>query len=102
MIDFYCVFFFSSRRLHTRCALVPGVQRVLFRSALTVRYGAGAAEAGAGATDLTGTVWADDLVLAGAEPVGTYVVGPKPGRSEERRVGNGQVSKCRACGRTAH
>src|SRR3546814_5763878 len=26
------VFFFSSRRRHTRCALVTGVQRVLFRS----------------------------------------------------------------------
>src|SRR3546814_1858434 len=28
-----CIFFFSSRRRHTRCALVTGVQRVLFRSA---------------------------------------------------------------------
>ncbi|WP_129784154.1 beta-galactosidase [Promicromonospora panici] len=46
---------------------------------LTVRYGADAAGAGPGATDLTGTVWADDLVLAGAEPVGTYADGPKPG-----------------------
>src|SRR3546814_5160453 len=26
------IFFFSSRRRHTRCALVTGVQRVLFRS----------------------------------------------------------------------
>jgi beta-galactosidase len=43
---------------------------------LTVRYGAGP---GDGSTDLTGTVWADDLVLAGAEPVGTYADGPKPG-----------------------
>src|SRR3546814_8914058 len=32
---FYLYFFFSSRRRHTRCALVTGVQRVLFRS----RYG---------------------------------------------------------------
>src|SRR3546814_1399507 len=30
---FLCLFFcFSSRRRHTRCALVTGVQRVLFRS----------------------------------------------------------------------
>src|SRR3546814_19655756 len=29
---FYCFFFFSSRRRHTRCALVTGVQTVLFRS----------------------------------------------------------------------
>src|SRR3546814_4204048 len=27
-----CCFFFSSRRRHTRCALVTGVQTVLFRS----------------------------------------------------------------------
>ena len=43
---------------------------------------AGAAGAGAATTDtteLTGTVWADDLVLDGAEPVGSYVDGPKPG-----------------------
>ncbi|GAB2504104.1 beta-galactosidase [Promicromonospora xylanilytica] len=50
--------------------------------ALTVTYRAGAAGAGGASTDttdLTGTVWADDLVLAGAEPVGTYADGPKPG-----------------------
>ncbi|MFD6142290.1 beta-galactosidase [Promicromonospora sp. NPDC060271] len=50
--------------------------------ALTVTYRAGAAGAGAATTDtteLSGTVWADDLVLHGAEPVGSYVDGPKPG-----------------------
>ncbi|WP_275004804.1 beta-galactosidase [Promicromonospora iranensis] len=50
--------------------------------ALTVTYRAGAAGAGAASTDvttLTGTVWADDLVLDGAEPVGSYADGPKPG-----------------------
>src|SRR3546814_2897914 len=30
------LFFFSSRRRHTRCALVTGVRRVLFRSARVV------------------------------------------------------------------
>src|SRR3546814_1970216 len=29
---YVCFFFFSSRRRHTRCALVTGVRRVLFRS----------------------------------------------------------------------
>src|SRR3546814_18795205 len=29
---FFVLFFFSSRRRHTRCALVTGVRRVLFRS----------------------------------------------------------------------
>src|SRR3546814_3310152 len=33
------LFFFSSRRRHTRCALVTGVQRVLFRSSLVADYG---------------------------------------------------------------
>lgn len=49
---------------------------------LTVEYRAGAAGAGVattGVTELTGTVWADDLVLDGAEPVGSYTDGPKPG-----------------------
>src|SRR3546814_1983526 len=32
MYCFFFLFFFSSRRRHTRCALVTGVQRVLFRS----------------------------------------------------------------------
>src|SRR3546814_20590423 len=34
MVDvwLFFLFFFSSRRRHTRCALVTGVQRVLFRS----------------------------------------------------------------------
>src|SRR3546814_8956867 len=35
----FVFFFFSSRRRHTRCALVTGVQRVLFRSYL--RYSSG-------------------------------------------------------------
>src|SRR3546814_10576210 len=34
------MFFFSSRRRHTRCALVTGVRRVLFRSMDTARIGA--------------------------------------------------------------
>ncbi|GAA1867588.1 beta-galactosidase [Myceligenerans crystallogenes] len=44
---------------------------------LTVRYqGAHGQDTPA---DLTGTVWADDLTPAGAETVGTYAGGPKPG-----------------------
>ena len=59
---------------------------------LTVEYRAGAAAAGAasmGATPLTGTVWADDLVLDGAEPVGTYADGPKPGSAAITRHRHG-------------
>src|SRR3546814_1832295 len=32
MVVIFCLCFFSSRRRHTRCALVTGVQTVLFRS----------------------------------------------------------------------
>src|SRR3546814_4970907 len=32
----YCFFFFSSRRRHTRCALVTGFRRVLFRSLIVM------------------------------------------------------------------
>src|SRR3546814_2887879 len=34
----YVFFFFSSRRRHTRCALVTGVQRVLFRSEIEKQF----------------------------------------------------------------
>src|SRR3546814_4931167 len=39
----WIMFFFSSRRRHTRCALVTGVQRVLFRSARADRPAGGVA-----------------------------------------------------------
>src|SRR3546814_5825202 len=39
MLSFICVFFFSSRRRHTRCALVTGVQTC----ALPIFIGSGAA-----------------------------------------------------------
>ena len=42
---------------------------------LGVAYGSG----DAGSAELTGTAWADDLVLAGAHAIGTYTDGPKPG-----------------------
>src|SRR3546814_4881201 len=48
-----CFLFFSSRRRHTSCALVTGVQRVLFRSRCAA---------------LGKAADADDLLLFGAEP----------------------------------
>src|SRR3546814_3413007 len=38
VIVFFIGFFFSSRRRHTRCALVTGVQSVLFRSSQLGRH----------------------------------------------------------------
>ncbi|MBE1877836.1 beta-galactosidase [Myceligenerans pegani] len=53
---------------------------------LTVRYDGGRGRAGA---ELTGTVWADDLTLAGAQVVGTYADGPKPGGAAVTRHRHG-------------
>src|SRR3546814_2161011 len=67
-----CGFFFSSRRRHTRCALVTGVQTCAL------------------------PIWAqaDDTALRGAtEEQGGHHSG---NRSEERRVGKECVSTCRS------
>ncbi|MBL0888402.1 beta-galactosidase [Myceligenerans indicum] len=59
---------------------------------LTVMYdGAGTELAGTelAGTELAGTVWADDLTLAGADVVGTYADGPKPGGAAVTRHRHG-------------
>ena len=51
-------------------------------------------------TGLTGTVWADDLVLDGAEAVARYVDGPAPGGAAITRTGKGgRPGTCRPTGR---
>src|SRR3546814_5605258 len=60
-------FFFSSRRRHTRCALVTGVRRVLFRSTpanssligLIVGFGAGTWRFPVSAAPARGIIWQD-------------------------------------------
>src|SRR3546814_13838072 len=83
--------FFSSRRRHTRCALVTGVQTC----ALPIYVDAvGRGAGGAGEVDLDAVVGhrqrADqiDLLLEAVDPHGI--------RSEERRVGKECVSTCRS------
>src|SRR3546814_7185838 len=73
-----CVFFFSSRRRHTRCALVTGVQTCalpIFSSALP-----------AGIPDRKNPAWLN-TGMDRAE---------RGNRSEERRVGKECVSTCRS------
>src|SRR3546814_9000767 len=67
-------FFFSSRRRHTRCALVTGVQTC----ALPISAGG--------------------LVAVAADLLACTVLTPpgSPARSEERRVGKECVSTCRS------
>src|SRR3546814_7298917 len=96
------LFFFASRRRHTRCALVTGVRRVLFRSqggTMTVEIAGGtftggvlelsaAGVGGGGAGSATGTGGTATFTQTG----GAVTIS----RSEERRVGKGCVSTCRS------
>src|SRR3546814_8748329 len=74
---FFCVFFFfSSRRRHTRCALVTGVQTC----ALPIFT----------ESEVQAPPAVDEPPVVEPEPE------PEPDRSEERRVGKECVSTCRS------
>src|SRR3546814_1663434 len=88
----WCSFFFSSRRRHTRCALVTGVQTC----ALPILDGEN--------SDCLAQVLDVETILRKVMPptepdVDSTTIGPqveiKP-RSEERRVGKECVSTCRS------
>src|SRR3546814_7111133 len=90
------VFFFSSRRRHTRCALVTGVQTCALPIFLVP-----VAEAEARIEELN----AADAIVFGTPTYMGGVSGPfktfmdatsKVWRSEERRVGKECVSTCRS------
>src|SRR3546814_3144592 len=110
----YLVFFFTSRRRHTRCALVTGVQTCALPISGRHRLGCGrrlAAQelAGGGAEKAGGADGGGGGILTQKGPPNRFG-GPfcdlrdlrrKPGssaRSEERRVGKGGVSTCRSRG----
>src|SRR3546814_6050289 len=80
---FYLVFcfFFSSRRRHTRCALVMEFRRVLFRSPPLVVIG----------PKVTCVVAVANVSSTSDSRTAVRVV-----RSEERRVGKECVSTCRS------
>src|SRR3546814_6224920 len=71
----FVFFFFSSRRRHTRCALVTGVQTC----ALPI---------------FAGRCLRSSHLVSG--PPVPWVVASRAGRSEERRVGKECVSTCRS------
>src|SRR3546814_976209 len=76
-------FFFSSRRRHTRCALVTGVQTCALP--ISGRSRAGGAAAGRGG-----------VLDRGAVPLRLGRLARTRARSEERRVGKECVSTCRS------
>src|SRR3546814_6926023 len=87
---FSCVFFFSSRRRHTRCALVTGVQTCalpIYSSVHRIlsRFGAPSPSA----DFLFRFFCAAALAFAGLACI-------LAARSEERRVGKECVSTCRS------
>src|SRR3546814_10019123 len=95
-------FFFSSRRLHTRCALVTGVPTC----SLPISHSAGASSGVLVLPAAIGSVAAERLPVAGRQrDLGAALPGGirrkhqqrRPQRrSEERRVGNECVSTCRS------
>src|SRR3546814_4409566 len=110
----YCivffVFFFSSRRRNTRCALVTGVQtcalpifgrprllrlaQLLRRRRDVVRQGPAARRGGGDHGDGKRR----GAVTETGGPGFVHVAGSQVTRSEERRVGEEGVSKCRSRG----
>src|SRR3546814_5229265 len=91
---FICMFFFSSRRRHTSCALVTGVQTC----ALPICPHVGMANYifPANAHGLIRTVGNDDAYQAPIYHVFKQYREQMIGRSEERRVGKECVSTCRS------
>src|SRR3546814_6115860 len=88
-----CVsFFFSSRRRHTRCALVTGVQTCALPISLglatpmTVMVATGRAAS-------AGILFRDAEAIETLRQIDTLIVDK---RSEERRVGKECVSTCRS------
>src|SRR3546814_1078258 len=83
-----CIFFFSSRRRHTRCALVTGVQT----GALPISEGRLILSKKRARFELA---WKRiEAAAESGEPVNGKVI--EVVRSEERRVGKECVSTCRS------
>src|SRR3546814_9003652 len=99
-----CLFFISSRRRHTRCALVTGVQTCalpIFDEVLLRLYGSPDPRQVDGIGGATSTTSKAVILAPSRRPDAdvdyTFAqVGIGEGRSEERRVGKECVSTCRS------
>src|SRR3546814_3775396 len=92
-VYYYCVFIFSSRRRHTRCALVTGVQTcALPISSVNLLDEQGGYHPAGVAEDAPNPLWHTDPTATPMTP--EYLALWQ--RSEESRVGEECVSKCRS------
>src|SRR3546814_4403166 len=99
----FCFFFFSSRRRHTRCALVTGVQTCALpissigdRQDVTPLMHAALINFTDGAEELLDRKAPVDQANRRGETALILAVQAKNVRSEERRVGKECVSTCRS------
>src|SRR3546814_2352279 len=86
-----CVFFFSSRRRHTRCALVTGVQTC----ALPISKGDAVIDY-PDTAEWREAAREDHPADEAGRPAHSFVTLVRKKRSEERRVGKECVSTCRS------
>src|SRR3546814_4689153 len=91
-------FFVSSRRRHTRCALVTGVQTCALPISSKLGLGIGQSLSVEEAIKVVAVKSANDIAVALAEKVGGSEANfaRLMTRSEERRVGKECVSTCRS------
>src|SRR3546814_6921851 len=93
IFDCTILFFFSSRRRHTRCALVTGVQTCALPISLATIADAWQGSESTEIPRLVRTNWAFPIH---AHPRSDDLVDYTASRSEERRVGKECVSTCRS------
>src|SRR3546814_7126007 len=96
LVIFVCYFFFSSRRRHTRCALVTGVQTCalpILSAIFRCRYARLPPSRSLEDFTVTTPLW---RWQSPAAPAAWFFVTIAGERSEERRVGKECVSTCRS------
>src|SRR3546814_8726255 len=95
VVSLFCVFFFSSRRRHTRCALVTGVQTCALPICLRLTRVHLAPDRGVSRRTAPRIITASSWRKPGTAAQAALRRETHP-RSEERRVGKECVSTCRS------